>query len=191
MSDTAMSIAERYVRLALATEAHVPGNVDAYYGPPEWREQIAAAGTCDIDELIAETEALAEALAAADMEQQRKDFLEPQVRAIRTTLHRAQGEPMTMTTEVEAIFDVRPTWTDEAIFEEGHRVLDELLPAGGTLTERMATRKATHRSASRTLATPDTGAIRRTPPPHPRTLPATRRGRRRTRMGQRPAMERL
>ena len=32
------ALAERYVRLVLALGHHDPDFVDAYYGPPEWRE---------------------------------------------------------------------------------------------------------------------------------------------------------
>ena len=33
-----MNIAERYVKLVLAMGEHDADYVDAYYGPPEWRE---------------------------------------------------------------------------------------------------------------------------------------------------------
>src|SRR5690606_5690249 len=37
------AIAEQYVRLVLAMGEHDKGYVDAYYGPAEWRQQVAEA----------------------------------------------------------------------------------------------------------------------------------------------------
>jgi hypothetical protein len=37
-------IAEAYIRLALSIDHHVPGCVDAYYGPEDWRIQAEADG---------------------------------------------------------------------------------------------------------------------------------------------------
>ena len=36
-------LAERYVKLVLAVGVHDGDYVDAYYGPPEWRETVVAA----------------------------------------------------------------------------------------------------------------------------------------------------
>jgi hypothetical protein len=41
------SIAEQYVRLALAIGQHDPDYVDAYYGPPEWRPADDAKSSLD------------------------------------------------------------------------------------------------------------------------------------------------
>jgi hypothetical protein len=43
--------------------------------------------------------------------------------------------------EVDLLYDVRPTWIDEAVFGEAQRQLDELLPPGDTLLERMTVRR--------------------------------------------------
>src|SRR5262245_55915105 len=42
VADPRNRIAESYVRLAVALGGHDPSYVDAYYGPPEWREQAKA-----------------------------------------------------------------------------------------------------------------------------------------------------
>jgi hypothetical protein len=85
----------------------------------------------------------AEELSAAidddtEMGPQRRDFLTRQVRAMRTTLRVLQGERLSLIEEVEGFFDITPAWTDEAVFRDAHRTLEELLPPGGTLPERMA-----------------------------------------------------
>jgi hypothetical protein len=50
-TDPASAVAERYVRLVLALGEYDPDYVDAYYGPPEWRGEGAAAkrSIADID----------------------------------------------------------------------------------------------------------------------------------------------
>jgi hypothetical protein len=46
------------------------------------------------------------------------------------------GESRAYADEVEGCFGVRPTWTDEAVFEAAHERLEELLPGHGPLAER-------------------------------------------------------
>jgi hypothetical protein len=48
---------------------------------------------------------------------------------------------MSLADETEQIYDIRSGWTDETVFEDAHRQLDELLPRGGTLLERVIARK--------------------------------------------------
>ena len=142
MTTSADLIARRYVQLALAIGQHTPGYVDAYYGPPEWRDQAEAEGLRPIAELVSEVSSLAAAVADdAEMDSQRRDFLTRQVRAMQTSLRMLQGEQLTLAEEVKALYDITPDWVDEAIFQEAHRTLDELLLAGDSLMERMATRK--------------------------------------------------
>jgi len=131
--------------LALAIEQHIPGYVDAYYGPPEWREEAEADGLRPVDELAREASALSAAIADdTEMDPQRRDFLAREVRAMQTSLNILQGEQVTLVEEVKALYDITPEWVDEAVFEETHRTLDGLLPPGDSLAERMTIRmKAT------------------------------------------------
>jgi hypothetical protein len=132
-------IPQRYIRLALGIEQHIPGYVDAYFGPPEWRDQ---AEKRSVTELVSEASDLAKALARdTEMYPQRRVFLARQMRAIQTSLRILQGAQLTLTEETEALYDITPEWIAEDIFKEAHRALDELLPTGGTLIERMAMRK--------------------------------------------------
>jgi hypothetical protein len=142
MTISARPIAQDYVQLALAIGQHIPGYVDAYYGPPEWADQVKAKGLRPADELAREASNLAAALADdTQMHSQRHDFLTRQVRAMQTSLRILQGEQLTLAEEVKALYDITPEWVDEAIFQEAHRTLDELLPAGDSLIERMAIRE--------------------------------------------------
>jgi hypothetical protein len=138
---TSDNIAERYVRLGLALEAHLPGYVDAYYGPPAWRSEIEAAGPRPVAELAGEADDLARAIAAAELDAGRRDFLARQVRAMECSLAALGGEPFSLAEEAERLYDITPAWTDEATFGEAHRALAELLPPGDSLAERMAARR--------------------------------------------------
>ncbi len=135
------SIVARYIKLGLALEAHLPGFVDAYYGPPAWRSEVEAAGPRPVADLAREAADLAVAIAAAEMDAQRRDFLARQMRAIQTSLRALQGDVLGLAEEAASLYDVTPAWTDEATFEEAHHLLADLLPPGDSLAERMAARR--------------------------------------------------
>ncbi len=138
-------IARSYLQLALAIEQHIPGYVDAYFGPAHWKDEAEARGPRPLGELSREAQDLADAVAgAADMDAQRHDSLTRQVRAMQTSLRILQGEQMPLVEEVQALYDITPQWVNESTFEAAHGALDRLLPPGGSLAERMeANRKAT------------------------------------------------
>ena len=142
MRSTPDAIADTYIRLAFALEQHIPGYLDAYVGPAERRAEAQAAGPRPIADLAQEAADLAEAIAGEPgLDDQRRDFLARQVRAMRASLRILGGERLALADETEALYDIRPAWVDEAIFQEAHRALDELLPPGGALAERMTAHK--------------------------------------------------
>ena len=55
---------------------------------------------------------------------------------LRTTAGRLAGEPVSYRDEVEACYGVRPRRTDEDVFEDAHRRLDEVLPGAWSLAAR-------------------------------------------------------
>lgn len=144
VTTSANETARSYVQLALAVGQHFPWYVDAYYGPPEWANQAKAQGLRSAAELAREAADLIIALARdrdAEMDSQRGDFLARQALAMQTTLRILQGERLPIVEEANALFDISPEWVDEAVFEEAHRTLDDLLPAGDSLPERMTLRR--------------------------------------------------
>lgn len=136
------TVSAAYLRLALAIEQHRPGAIDGYFGPPEWATAAAEAGPRPLTLLAREADDLA-ALIETDgtLGAQRRDFLARQVRAMQTTLRLLAGERLALADEVAALYDIVPTWIDEAHFEEACRALDEMLPPGETLAERMQARR--------------------------------------------------
>ena len=142
MSSSPDALAGAYLRLAFALEQHIPGYIDAYSGSAEWRAGAQGDGPRPITDLAREAVDLAAAIAGeAGLDDQRRDFLARQVHAMRTSLRILGGEKLALADETEALYDIRPAWVDEAVFQEAHRALDELLPAGGTLAERMIAHK--------------------------------------------------
>jgi hypothetical protein len=137
-----MTIPQRCIQLALALDRHIPGYIDAYFGPPEWKEQNLAHGPRPIDELVREAAELAAAIKQEPaFEDQRRDYLSRHVTAMQTSLRLLQGEPLPLAEEVTLLYDITPTWIDEREFEEVHRQLADLLPPGASLFERLDQRK--------------------------------------------------
>src|SRR5512137_1216106 len=82
-------LAERYVRLVLAIGEHDANLVDAYYGPPLWRED-ARSHKRPLDELDSDARNLADALAKLavpdDLSALRRRALGEQLASVRARL---------------------------------------------------------------------------------------------------------
>jgi hypothetical protein len=122
------SAAERYIRLGLRLGRHVDGLVDAYFGPPELAAEVDAEPPVDPHVLVADAEVLLDEL--------EDGWLRDQAAGLRTYAGVLAGEACSYADEVEGCYGLRPVRTDEAVFEEAHERLDELLPGEGTLAER-------------------------------------------------------
>ena len=137
MVNDAQDWGERFVRLTLAMDEHIPGYVDAYFGPEKWKVQAKQAGKISLSHLTHQADQLATDISQAEgLTSQRKDFLARHVIAMQMSLRLLSGENVSLADEVEAIYDVRPQWKDEANFEEAQRLLNDLLPSGDSLKER-------------------------------------------------------
>jgi len=144
------TLARDYVMLAFAIERHLPGYIDAYFGPEEVKAEAESRPKQPLAILSSEVEHLMRSLAAASFETQRTDFLSAQLVAMRTTIRLLQGERLPLAQEVKLLFGLEPAWVDEATFAEAHRQLAECLPPGESLTERLAAYK---KSAQVSVAT--------------------------------------
>lgn len=128
---------EEFVKLALAINEHLPGYVDSYFGPGEWTQAAKQAGRLPLLDLIHRAGQLAFSIDQAHgFDAQRRDFLVHQIRAMQMSLRLLTGERVSLTEEVQVLYDVQPKWKDESIFVEAQKVLDQLLPSGGPLKER-------------------------------------------------------
>ena len=127
-------VPERYIELGLRLGRHADGLVDAYYGPPEIAERVAAEGLQDPADLARDAAELLESLDG--LEGQRRTWLQAQLVGLETVARRLAGEDVSYEDEVERCYGVRPEHVPEERFEEAHRALDEVLPGDGPVAER-------------------------------------------------------
>jgi len=123
-----MTPAERYLLLGLRLGRHVDGLVDAYYGPPELKEQADAEPLADTATLAADADSL--------LAEVGDGWLGDQVLGLRTYAGVLAGETISYSDEVERCYGVRPTPPTPEAYAEAHERLDELLPGEGSLAER-------------------------------------------------------
>lgn len=122
------SVTERYLLLGLRLGRHVDGIVDAYYGPPELAESVAAAEPVEPRRLVEDAEAL--------LHEVPDGWLRDQISGLRTYAATLAGDAVSYSDEVEGCYGLRPPFTDEDVFAAAHAELQELLPGDGTLAER-------------------------------------------------------
>jgi hypothetical protein len=135
-------IAERYVKLVLALGVHDEDYVDAYYGPPAWRDEVRAAAR-SVQEIGAEARALlhelprpAPSAGADELTRLRHVYLERQLSALAARVDMLGGRRLTFDEESAALYDaVAPTHSEEE-FAQALQALDRALPGEGALPER-------------------------------------------------------
>ena len=136
--ETEQRLDEEFVRLALAVNEHLPGHIDSYFGPAEWSRAAQQAGKLPLSELTQRVDQLAREVSELnDWDTQRQDFLIHQIGAMQMTLRLLAGENVSLVEEAQALYDIQPAWKDEAYFIEYQKWLDESLPKGGSLRERL------------------------------------------------------
>lgn len=133
--------AERYVKLVLALGEHDSDYVDAYYGPPEWRDEVRHAQR-SLPQIRAAAEALRESLAglarpADEIEALRLDYLRRQTEALIARAEILGGRKLRFDEESDALYDAIAPTHPESYFEALNASLDAELPGGGALTDRV------------------------------------------------------
>ena len=132
-------IAEAYVKLVLAMRQHDPDYVDAYYGPPEWKEQ--SEHKKPLGAIAVEATRLRDQLAKIsqptdEMEQLRRRYLPKQLSALEARVRILNGERLKFDEESQALYDaVAPTFP-ETHFQEILAKLEPKLPGEGSLLQR-------------------------------------------------------
>lgn len=131
-----------YVRLNLALGQHDADWVDAYYGPPEWREQ-AKTENKPVAAIHAEASALRETIRrtpvpAERMLALRRNYLIEQLGALVTKAEMLQGKKFSFEEEARLLYGVTPERRPDSYFAEAVASLEKELPGSGPLTERIA-----------------------------------------------------
>jgi hypothetical protein len=135
------AVGERFVKLTLAIGQHDSDYVDAYYGPPEWRE-AAKAGKVPLAELAQDAKHLEDDLAALvvaqdEMTSLRKRALTASIRAMRAKLAMLTGTKFNFNEESRLLYDAQAPSNPESYYQS---LLDQLsrdLPGDGTVSERL------------------------------------------------------
>ncbi len=157
-------LAESYARLVLAVGQHDPDYVDAFYGPPEWKEQAEKeklplegikrkAGS-----VLAELRTVAPAR-MDEMSRHRHQYLTKQLQALVTRVNMLLGTKYTFDEESRSLYDaVAPTQTEEH-FKEILREMGELLPGTGPVPQRYEKFQQQHTISAANLDRVFTAAI--------------------------------
>src|SRR5688572_1421692 len=126
-----------YVKLNLALGIHDADWVDAYYGPPEWREQaktenkpVAAihAEAALLRETIQRTPVPADRMLAL-----RRNYLIEQLGALVTKAEMLQGKKFPFEEEARLLYGVTPARRNDAFFAEATATLEKELPGDAPL----------------------------------------------------------
>ena len=137
-------VAERYVKLVLALGQHDADYVDAYYGPPEWKQQ-AESRKVPLAELAAQAKTLLGAIGAvpepaAEMERLRRHYLQRQLApASRRASACSTGERLSFDEESRALYDAVAPTHPESHFQKILDQLDKQFPGNGPLLARYET----------------------------------------------------
>jgi hypothetical protein len=133
--------AERYVKLVLAMGEHDADYVDAYYGPPEWRDEIRAAipGLASILESARtlQRDLLALTPPADPVEALRLDYLRQQTSALIARAEMLEGKRLEFDEESKALYDAVAPHNSEAYFREVNAAIERELPGRGPLIDRV------------------------------------------------------
>ena len=134
------TIAERYVKLALAMGQHDADYIDAYYGPPEWKTQ-AAGEQKTLDAIATEAAQLGEGLGKITEPQDepgqlRRKYLLKQLSALGARVRIVKGERMTFDQESRALYDAVAPTLPESHFQEILARLETKIPGAAPLSER-------------------------------------------------------
>jgi len=130
-------IAEAYVKLVLALGQHDPDYVDAYYGPPEWKNQQKK----PLDAIAHDAMELREQLArisgpTEEMERLRLEYLLKQLSALQARVRMLNGERLKFDVESQALYDVVAPTFPESHFQQILSQLDAKIPGKGPLLRR-------------------------------------------------------
>lgn len=133
--------AERYVRLVLSVGEHDADYVDAYYGPPQWREEVRASKPSleqiDRDARALQTDLRAIQPTAEELAALRHGYLLRQTQALIARVEMLRGRKFTFDEEAQALYDVTPPTYPEEHFQRLNAELERELPGEGPLIDRL------------------------------------------------------
>jgi hypothetical protein len=134
-------LARDYVQATLEIGEREEGYVDAYYGPPEWREAAHAHPRTvpELAQAVVDLQARAAAMTvpAGSPEARRLAFLIAQLTAAQTRLRMLQGERLSFADEARGLYGVAPEIRPLAEYDPILARIERLVPGIGPLAERV------------------------------------------------------
>jgi hypothetical protein len=131
-------VARDYLLLGLRLDQHVPGLVDAYYGPADLKARVDMESLRSPAALADDAEALRGRLVVEASQPDRRDWLDAQLVALATIARALAGDELAYIDHVTRCFSWRPVRRDDALFDAAAAELDALLPGQGPLADRLA-----------------------------------------------------
>jgi len=131
-------VARDYLLLGLRLDQHVPGLVDAYYGPADLKAHVDIEPLRSPAALADDAETLRERLADEIEAPDRRDWLDVQLLALATQARAVAGASQPYEEHLANAFSWRPVRRDEAIFDEAAATLEQLVPGPEPLPDRLA-----------------------------------------------------
>lgn len=137
---------QRYLEVGLRLGRHLDGMVDAYYGPEDLADRVAAEPLRPLPALVDDVRALVADLDAGEgsLDATRRRWLRAQAAGLHTAARKLAGEDVAFVDEVEQCYGVRPEFVDHEVLAEAHRRLDAVLPGTGSLAQRYDAWRTTH-----------------------------------------------
>jgi hypothetical protein len=140
-ADPLDALAHDYVRLQLEVGEREEGYIDAYYGPPEWRE-AARANPRTVEQLAAAAAELSSRAAAISVladspEARRLGFLIAQLTAAQTRLRMIRGERLSFADEARGLYGVAPEIRPLSDYDPIVARIEQLVPGSGPLADRV------------------------------------------------------
>lgn len=97
--------ARSFVELALSIDKHLPGYVDAYYGPVEISESVDAKEKVRLEELSSTLDQIIDSTHQdAILTEERREYLSAELKAMHTTLRILKGEEIDIVEESQGLY---------------------------------------------------------------------------------------
>ena len=131
-------IAGDYLLLGLRMDQHLPDLVDGYYGPADLKARADMEQRRPPGRLLDDIATLSERVGAEVAEDDRRDWLTAQLRALDAHALALAGEPLPYLAYVERCMGFAPARQADDAFDAAASAIDGLLPGPGSVVERLA-----------------------------------------------------
>lgn len=130
-------IAADYILLGLRLDQHIPGLVDAYFGPADLKARVDMEQLRSPARLSKDVASLADRVAREIDEGDRREWLTAQLVALDAHARALAGEPLPYPEYVERCMGFAPRRHDDSAFDDAVSAIDALLPGRGSVANRL------------------------------------------------------